>query len=124
MESAINRALANGAFPGLATRRVTDNFFPVARAETEASAKVNHQLTDSNSLMLRYAFTNNREAGDAFNTAGWTDPSARGSGFLRDDALVGALTTVFDPQSVGDLLFQIADRRAVLRTNDAAGPEL
>lgn len=122
VESAINRALANGAFPGLATRRVTDSFFPVARGETEASAKLNHQLTAANSLMLRYAFTNNREAGDAFNTAGWTDPSARGSSFLRDDALVGALTTIFDPQSVGDLRFQIAERRAVLRTNDAAGP--
>jgi len=35
---------------------------------------------------------------------------------------VGALTTVFNPQSVGDLRFQIADRRVVLRTNDAIGP--
>jgi hypothetical protein len=72
--------------------------------------------------MLRYAFTNNREAGDAFNTAGWTDPSARGSSFTRDSAVVGALTTVFAPNSVGDLRFQIADRHAVLRTNDAIGP--
>ena len=68
-----------GALPRLATRRVRDDRFPVSRAETEASLKVNHQLTDRNSLMLRYAFTTNREAGDAFNTAGWTDPSARGT---------------------------------------------
>jgi hypothetical protein len=101
---------------------VTDQFFPVSRAETEASGKVNHQLTAGNSVMLRYAFTNNREAGDAFNTSGWTDPSARGSAFTRDHAVVGALTTLFNPQSVGDLRFQIADRRVVLRTNDAAGP--
>lgn len=72
--------------------------------------------------MLRFAFTNNREAGDAFNTAGWTDASTRGSAFTRDHAVAGALTTLFDPQSVGDLRFQIADRRVVLRTNDAAGP--
>jgi outer membrane receptor protein involved in Fe transport len=71
--------------------------------------------------MLRYAFTDNREAGDAFNTAGWTDPSARGSSFTRDNALVGSLTSVFGPEAVGDLRFQFAGRDAVLRTNDAAG---
>jgi hypothetical protein len=119
---AIDRILASGAFLGLSTRQINDNLFPASRAETEASAKINHQLTPRNSLMLRYAFTNNREAGDAFNTSGLTDPSARGSSFIQDNALVGALTSVFDPQSVGDLRFQIADRRAVLRTNDAAGP--
>ena len=101
---------------------VTDNFFPTSRAETEASAKVNHQLTPRNSVMLRWAFTSNREAGDAFNNTGWADPSARGSSFTRDQALVGSLTTVFDPQSVGDLRFQIAGRNAVVRTNDATGP--
>src|SRR5207302_9090088 len=62
LESAINRVLAGDSFPGLATRRITDSFFPAARAETEASLKVNHQLTTRNSVMLRYAFTNNREA--------------------------------------------------------------
>jgi hypothetical protein len=121
LESAVNRILT-GAFPQLSTRRVTDQYFPASRAETEASGKLNHQLTTANSVMLRYAFTNNREAGDAFNTAGWTDPSARGSAFTRDHAVVGALTTVFDPQSVGDLRFQVADRQIVVRTNDAAGP--
>jgi hypothetical protein len=121
-ERAINGVLAGGAFPGLAIGRVTDGLFPASRAETEASGKVNHQLSLRNGLMLRYAFTNNREAGDAFHTAGWTDPSARGSGFTKDLAIVGALTTLFDPASVSDLRFQIADRRAVLRTNDAAGP--
>jgi hypothetical protein len=121
LEGAINRVLAGGAFPRLSVRRITDNFFPTARVETEASGKVNHQLA-RNSVMLRYAFTNNREAGDAFHTAGWTDPSGRGSSFTQDHAVVGALTTTFDPQSVGDLRFQIADRRAVLRTNDSIGP--
>lgn len=122
LESAIDHALAVGIAPRLTTRRVTDNFFPASRAETEASAKVNHQLNAANALMVRYAFTNNREAGDDFNTAGWTDPSARGSAFTQDHAVVGSLTTVFDPQSVGDLRLQIADRQAVLRTNDAVGP--
>jgi len=114
LASAINRVLGG--------RRINDDFFPVSRAETEASAKVNHQLTARNSLMLRYAFTDNREASDAFNTAGWTDPSARGSSFTRDYAVVGSLTSAFSPVTVGDFRFQIANRTAVLRTNDAAGP--
>jgi hypothetical protein len=121
-DSFINPAIAATVNRILSAPRINTDYFPTSRAETEASAKVNHQMTSRNSLMLRYAFTNNREAGDAFNTAGWTDPSARGSSFTRDHALVGSLTTVFNPQSVGDLRFQIADRRAVLRTNDAVGP--
>jgi hypothetical protein len=119
---AINGLLASGAYPFLPVRRINDGLFPASRAETEVSAKVNHQLTPSNSVMLRYAFTNNREAGDAFNTASWTDPSARGSSFTRDNALVGSLTSVFGPQAVGDFRFQLAGRDAVLRTNDGTGP--
>ena len=36
--SSINRILASGAFPRLATQQINDGFFPTARAETEASA--------------------------------------------------------------------------------------
>jgi len=118
----INNILATGAFPRLTTRAIDENRFPAARAETEASVKLDHQLSARNSLMLRYAFTNNREAGDAFNTDGLTDASARGSSFTKDDDVAGALTTIFTPQSVGDLRFQYANRRAVDRTNDALGP--
>ncbi len=119
---AVNRILSSGMYPSFAVRRLNDNFFPASRAETEASAKINHQLNARHSLMLRYAFTGNRESGDAFNTAGWNDPSARGSSFTRDNALVGSLTSVYGAAAVGDLRFQFAGRQAVLRTNDAAGP--
>ena len=51
LPDAINRILASGAFPCLATKRVTDNFSPASRAETEDSAKMNHQLTAANSLV-------------------------------------------------------------------------
>jgi hypothetical protein len=101
---------------------ITDNRFPAARAETELSAKFDHRLSFRNSLMLRYAFTNNREAGDAFHNSGLDDPSSRGSSFTRDHAVVGSLTTVLGASSVGDLRFQVADRRAVMRTDDTTGP--
>lgn len=120
--SAINNFLASGAFPRLSTRRITAGFFPIARVETEASAKLNHQINAHNSLMLRYAFTNDREAGDAFNTTGLEDASARGSSFTSDNALVGSLMTVFGSEAVGTLRFQVATRRVLLRTNDQQGP--
>jgi hypothetical protein len=122
--SGINSFLATGAFPRLATRAITTDFFPISRAETEAAGKLDHRLTQNTSLMLRYAFTNNREATDAFNTGGLTDMSARGSSFIADNAISGSLTTVYGSNAVGDLRFQAATRHAVLRTNDAIGPEI
>src|SRR5229473_1467173 len=50
--STINTFLATGAFPGLATRRISTGFSPTARAETEAAGKLDHQLTKITSLML------------------------------------------------------------------------
>lgn len=121
---AINAALSAGAFPRLTTRRLSTGLLAVARAETEAASRLDHQLTRNTSLMLRYAFTNNKESGDAFNTDGLTDASARGSSFTSDNALASALVTVFGSAAVGALRFQAATRRAVLRTNDTQGPEL
>src|SRR6266849_941115 len=122
--STINAFLATGAFPGLATRQITTGFAPIARAETEAAGKLDHQLTKNTALMLRYTFTDNKESGDAFNTNGLIDASARGSSFTSDNALLGSLTTVLGSQAVSDLRFQAATRHAVLRTNEPFGPEI
>ncbi len=120
--STINTFLATGAFPGLATRQLATSFFPIARAETEAAGKFDHQLTKSTALMIRYVFTNNKESGDAFNNSGLTDASARGSSFTSDNALSASLTLVLGSQAVSDFRFQAATRRAVLRTTDPFGP--
>ena len=124
LASAINTFLARRAFPGLSTRGITEGFFPVARAETEISAKINHQLNVRNSVMLRYSFTNNREASDAFNTGGLTDASARGSSFTLDHGIVGSLVTLMGTDAVNDFRFQLANRKVTLRTNDQVGPEI
>jgi hypothetical protein len=62
LTSLLNNYLAMGAMPRLNTRTLNPGFFPTARAETEASGRLDQQLNRNNSLMLRYAFTNNREA--------------------------------------------------------------
>ena len=120
----INSFLATGAFPGLSTRRIATGVSPIARAETEAAGKLDHQLTTNTTFMLRYAFTNNKESGDAFNTGGLMDASVRGSSFTSDNGLSGSLTTVLGSEAVSDLRFQAATRRAVLRTNEPFGPEI
>jgi outer membrane receptor protein involved in Fe transport len=74
--------------------------------------------------MLRYAFTNNREASEAFNAGGLNDPSVAGSSFIRDNALAGSLLSTLSPTTVNDFRFQVARRNATLRTNDATGPEI
>src|SRR5438128_1167668 len=122
--STINAFLATGGFPGLATRQITTAFSPIARAETEAAGKLDHHLTKNTALMVRYTFTNNKEPGDAFNTNGLIDASARGSSFASDNALSGSLTTVLGSAAVSDLRFQAATRHAVLRTNEPFGPEI
>ncbi len=122
--SSVNAFLATGAFPGLVMRKITTNFSPSARAETEAAGKLDHQLTKNMAFMLRYVFTNNKESGDAFNTGGLFDTSARGSSFTSDNALSGSLTTISSSEAVSDLRFQAATRRAVLRTNEPFGPEI
>jgi hypothetical protein len=120
----LNAFLATGAFPGLATRQITTAFSPIARAETEAAGKLDHQLTKNTALMVRYTFTSNKEAGDAFDTNGLIDASARGSGFTSDNALSGSFTTVLGSEAVSDLRFQAATRHAVLRTKEPFGPEI
>src|SRR2546421_12856427 len=95
---------------GLATRQITTAFSPTARAETEAAGKLDHQLTKNTPLMLRYTFTNNKESGDAFNTNGLIDASARGSSFTSDKVLSGSTTTVLGSEAVSDLRFQVATR--------------
>ena len=108
----------------MATWQITTVFSPISRAETEAAGKLDHRLTKNTSLMLRYAFTNNQESGDAFNTSGLIDASGRGSSYTSDNALAGSLTTVLGSDAVSDFRFQVATRHAVLRTNQPFGPEI
>jgi hypothetical protein len=122
--STLNSFLAAGAFPGLATRQITTAFSPISRTETEAAGKLDHQFTKNTSLMIRYAFTNNQESGDAFNTSGLIDTSGRGSSYTSDNALAGSITTVLGSDAVSDFRFQVATRHAVLRTNQPFGPEI
>jgi hypothetical protein len=73
-------------------------------------------------IMLRYAFTNSRNVSDAFHTDELTDRTARGSSFIADNSLNGTLTSTFSSTLLNKLSFEIAQRRAVERTNQRSGP--
>ena len=122
--SVINDLLGSGAFPRIATRTINPALFRVTRAETEVSGRLDHQIRNKHSLLLKYALTNNREVGDAFNTGGLVDPSGRGSSFVEDQGVTGSLTSVLSNNALNSFRFQVSTRRAVLRTADQIGPEI
>ena len=120
----INTLLATGAYPNFPVRQITTGFSPTSYQETEAAGKLDHQLTSSTSLMVRYAYTNARSSGDAFDAGGVEDASSNGTDFTKDEDLSGALTTVYGQQAVGALRFQAATRQVMLRTAETIGPEI
>jgi Carboxypeptidase regulatory-like domain/TonB dependent receptor/TonB-dependent Receptor Plug Domain len=122
--SAINGVLSSGAFRKITTRAINQELFRTARAETEASGRLDHHIGNKHSLLLKYSLTNNREAGDAFKTGGLVDPSGRGSSFIEDQGVTGSLTSVLSNNALNSVRFQVSTRRAVLRTSDQIGPEI
>lgn len=122
--STINAALGAGLYPAFPVRVLNTGFFPTARGETEASGKIDQIWNDRSVMSVRYALTNNREAGDAYNNGGLEDASSRGSSFLRDQSLASAWTFIVSPDTTNNFRTQVSERRAVLRTNEADGPEM
>jgi hypothetical protein len=122
--TAINGLLGSGMFPAIATRIINPDLFRTARGETEISGRLDHHLNNNESVLLKYAMTNNREVGDAFNTGGLVDPSGRGSSFIEDQGVTGSLTSILSNNALNSIRFQVSTRRAVLKTGDQVGPEI
>ena len=119
--SVINGVLSSGEYPRIAVRKLNPELFRTARGETEVSGRLDHHIGQKHSALLKYALTNNREVGDAFNTGGLVDPSARGSSFIEDQGVTGSLTSILSNTTINSVRFQVSTRRAVLRTADQAG---
>ncbi|MDP9051194.1 MAG: carboxypeptidase regulatory-like domain-containing protein [Acidobacteriota bacterium] len=118
--SAINTALKQ--YGPMSTLTLQTGFFPTTDQETELSGRIDRTLTANEAIMLRYAFTNSRNVKDAFNTDELTDRTARGSSFLADNSLNGTLSSTFNPSLLNKLSFELAQRRAVDRTESTLGP--
>jgi outer membrane receptor protein involved in Fe transport len=118
--SLINSSLRN--YPPLSNLTLQSGFFPTTDQETELSGRIDRTLTSREAVMLRYAFTNSRNVNDAFNTDELTDRTARGSSFIADNSLNGTLTSTLSESILNKLSFELAQRRAVERTGQTAGP--
>ena len=103
------------------TFRLQQGLIPTANQETELSGRIDDNIGAS-SLMLRYALTNNRSVSDGFNLDDLSDASARGSAFYNDNSLNGAWSKTLSARLANQMSFEVAQRRAALRTGSATGP--
>ena len=118
----INSLLTSGFAPRLSVRSLTASRFPVGADETEAAAKLTYLVGARHTLNFRFAFTNARDRGDAFNTDILSDRTARGSSYTKDYQLTGSMISVLSARLVNDFRFQASTRRAVTRAGDTVGP--
>ena len=116
----INNALARVG--PLRTLSLETGFLPTTNQQTELSARLDRALTAKESVTLRYAFTNTREGNDAFHTDDLSDRSARGSSFTEDNSLNGTIGSTLGEDVLNRLSFEIAQRRAVERTESTTAP--
>jgi hypothetical protein len=119
LTAAINSAIHQSG--PLQNLTLQPGFFPTTNQETELSARID-RTSEPNSLMLRYALTNNRSVNDAFNTSDLFDLTSRGSAFYDDNSLNGSWSATFTPHLLNQLNFEAAQRRAVLRTASPNSP--
>ena len=120
--ASINLVLSSGTYPRLTTQSLNPDTFRLERAESETSGRLDHQINANNALFVYYAFTNNREVGDAFNVGGLVDPSSRGSSFTRDQGVTAGLNSLLGLTVVNTLNIQVSRRSQVLRATDETGP--
>src|SRR5262245_12938688 len=117
----INRTLATPSFQGLGVHQLTAERVPTGRRETEWSAKIDYQFKAASSLQLRAAGNTSRDMGNAFNTGGLVDASARGSRRVHDVGITSAWNTAWTAHLTNEVQAQFARRQLELATPALAG---
>jgi hypothetical protein len=97
--------------------------FRIGSDETESAGKLTY-LSGPHTVNSRFAFTNARVRGDAFNTEEFNDVSSRGSSYTKDYQLTASDMATLSSASINELRFQASTRRAVTNAGDRAGPEI
>ncbi|MDE3162497.1 MAG: carboxypeptidase regulatory-like domain-containing protein [Acidobacteriota bacterium] len=101
--------------------QMQQGFFPTTNEETELSGRLDRS-SESDSLMLRYAMTNNRAVNDAFHLDDLTDLSARGSASYDDNSVNAAWNRSISSKLANQMVAEVAQRRVALRTGSQSGP--
>jgi hypothetical protein len=110
-------------FASLPLRAVTRGLYPTSERGEEVFAKLNHLLSASDTVALRYAFSRGRAFGDVQPFRHFMDRSAGGSSFTIDHSLAGNWFHIAGPSLVLDVRGQLALREQTLRPN-SSGPML
>src|SRR5262249_2870476 len=84
--------------------------------------KLTHQINSRHSIVARIAGTNTDDTGDAFNSGGLSDVSARGSSRARDVAVTGDWAATLTTRITNDARGHYPTRRIARRTGDSTGP--
>src|SRR5207247_1679365 len=119
----LNAAFASGLAPNLPVRSLQVGRFRIGADETEAAGKLTY-VGARHTVNSRFAFTNARLRGEAFNTDELNDISSRGTSFTKDYQLTAADTIVLSPRSINEFRFQASTRHALSNGGDRLGPEV
>lgn len=122
IRSRVNALLAAGFAPRLNVRRLAAGRFRIGADETEAAGKLTYLPNSHQTLNIRFAFTDARNRGEAFDTDVLTDPSARGSAYTKDYQGTGSLVSVLSTRAVNELRGQVSTRQVLTRAGDTTGP--
>ena len=119
----INGGLASGLAPSLPVRSLQTERFRIGADETEAAGKMTY-LAGRHTVNSRFAFTNSRLRGEAFNTEELNDISSRGTSYTKDYQLTASDMMVVSPGLINEIRFQASTRRALSNGGDRLGPEV
>jgi hypothetical protein len=118
----VNAALASWRASGLGVESLDRGLFDIAARGGEAFAKLNHTISASDTLAVRFAASRGRERYDVQGPSNFQDRSAGGSSLTTDLSTTANWFHIASPHLVFESRFQISQRRAELAPNVSSGP--
>ncbi|MGB8507966.1 MAG: TonB-dependent receptor, partial [Pyrinomonadaceae bacterium] len=96
--------------------------FPISESTTFSSARLDHKITDSNQLNMRFSYNPSDITGiqveSQNQSLGQNDFSRTGIQTLRDSAFVAALTSTLSDKVVNEGRFNFGQRRATFKSQN------
>ncbi len=121
----INATLAARPIPGSPVKAITTGVYPIKRRDTLASLKLDHSLSPSNTLTLRYTYGKSvEENAGGVGIGGLVSESGGGGMDGVDQSFLGSWTSIFSPALLGEARLQVAPRELTQYANDAIGPRV
>jgi hypothetical protein len=122
---AINQVLAQRPIPGSSVKQLSNGSFSIDNIATMASFKLDHTIDQSNSVMFRYIYGQDRESnGGGIGIGGLSDVSGGGGQRERDQSFLLTFNHIFSPALLSESRYQYAPRNLMQYANDPVGPRI